>query len=111
MIPDDTELMSEKNPKHSSSPCFIRWLLHFPHCLNACLLMPVSLPVSLSHTQFDAMLIRLLLISRIVLPPQTSEMYTPFNLFCLSGVVAWMPDKKWIVFPSLQLDAISMSLV
>lgn len=73
--------------------------------------MPVSLPVSLSPTQFDAMLIRLLLISRIVLLPQTFEMYTPFNLFCRSGVVGWMPDKNWIVFPLLQHDAILMSLV
>lgn len=56
------------------------------------------------------MLIRLLLIFRIVLLPQTFEMYTPFNLFCLSGVVGWMPDKNWIVFPPLQLDAISLSL-
>lgn len=57
------------------------------------------MPVSLSPTQFDAMLIRLLLISRIALLPQTFEMYTPFNLFCLSGVVGWMPDKNWIAFP------------
>lgn len=84
-------------------------LLTLP-CLNSSLSLPVSLPVSLSPTQFDAMLIRLLLISRIVLLPQTFEMYTPFNLFCLSGVVGWMPDKNWIVFPLLQRDAISMSL-
>lgn len=81
-----------------------------PHRLNASLSPPISPPVSLSPTQFDAMLIRLLLISRIVLLPQTFEMYTPFNLFCLSGVVGWMPDKNWIVFPPLQRDAISMSL-
>lgn len=68
--------------------------LHCPHCLSTLLSIPVPLPVSLSPTQFDAMLIRLLLISRIVLLPQTFEMYTPFNLFCLSGVVAWTPEKK-----------------
>lgn len=45
------------------------------------------------------MLIRLLLISRTALLPQTFEMYTPFNLFCLFDVVGWMPTKNWIVFP------------
>lgn len=85
--------------------------LHCPHCLSTLLSIPVPLPVSLSPTQFDAMLIRLLLISRIVLLPQTFEMYTPFNLFCLSGVVAWTPEKKnWIVFPPLHWVAMSVSL-
>lgn len=78
--------------------------------MNAFLSLPVSLPVSLTPTQLDAMLIRLPLISRIVRLPQTFEMYTPFNLFCLPGIVAWMTEKNWIVFPPLQQDAILVSL-
>lgn len=62
--------------------------------MNAFLSLPVSLPVSLSPTQLDAMLIRLPLTSRIVQLPQTFEMYTPFNQFCLSGIVGWMTGKK-----------------
>lgn len=74
------------------------------------LMILVFLLVFLSSTQFDAVLIRLLLICRIALPPQTFEMYTPFNLFCLPGIVSWIPDKNCIVFLSVLYDAISMSL-
>lgn len=69
-----------------------------------------GLSVSLCPTQLDDMLIRLPSIIRIVQLPQTFEMYTPFNLLCLSGIVGWMTGKNCIVFPPLQQDAISLPL-
>lgn len=60
-----------------------------------------GLSVSLCPTQLDDMLIRLPSIIRIVQLPQTFEMYTPFNLLCLSGIVGWMTGKNWIVFPPI----------
>lgn len=60
------------------------------------LLMKACLPFTdfLSSTQLALKLISLLLISTTVWQPLTLEMYTPFNLFCLSGFVAWITWEK-----------------